>query len=271
MFTKPYKAAVIQMNSQTDVDANLEQAHEFIKQAAEGGAEVVGLPEYFSFLGGLSMQMKKVKKIEEKTSSFLLNTAQEFGIYLMGGSYPVPAENGKSYNHSSLIDPDGKILSSYDKIHLFDADLSGDKSYRESDFLKSGPAKTVLSGDNTIGRWGLSICYDMRFPELYRRLTMQGAQILSIPSAFTHTTGQAHWRPLLRARAIENTSYVFAPAQTGQHGPDRRTWGHSLIIDPWGEVIIDAGTEPGIAMAEINPAKLTEVRKSIPSLKHRRL
>lgn len=270
MFSSSYKAAVIQMNSQTELDQNLDQAYGFIKQAAEQGAQVVGLPENFAFLGGLSMRMERADEIADRVPSFLSETAREFDIYLLGGSFPIPTSKGKVLNRSTLYGPDGEELASYDKIHLFDVDLSDKEAYRESDYVEPGKAEPVVYKSDSIGNWGLSVCYDLRFPENYRKLVDQEAQILSVPSAFTYTTGQDHWKPLLRARAIENTCYVFAPAQTGLHGKNRKTWGHAMIIDPWGKVIADAGTKPGLAMAEINPQKLEEVRKKIPSLKHRR-
>jgi predicted amidohydrolase len=272
MFLSSYKAAVIQMNSNTDLEVNLEQAYNFIKQAVKQGADIAGLPENFAFLGGLSMRMKRADEIASKVPAFLAETAEEFGIYLLGGSYPVPAaENNKVYNHSTLYGPTGKKLKSYNKIHLFDVHLDEKETYRESDYVEPGIPEPAIWQDEQIGSWGLTVCYDLRFPELYRNLANDGADVLSIPSAFTYTTGQSHWKTLLKARAIENTSYVFAPAQTGLHGKDRRTWGHAMIVDPWGTVIADAGTEPGIAIAEISPKKLKEVRNKIPSLKHQRI
>lgn len=271
MFQSSYKAALVQMNSQADLEANLEQAYGFIKKAARYGALVVGLPENFAFLGGLSMRMKQADEISERVPIFLSNTASEFEVYLMGGSYPVPAPNGKVFNHSTLYGPEGRELRSYSKVHLFDVDLDDEESYRESDYVEPGPIEPSVLEDDNIGAWGLSVCYDLRFPEWYRKLTDMGAQILSIPSAFTSTTGQVHWETLLRSRAIENTSYVFAPAQTGLHGENRKTWGHAMIVDPWGEIVADAGVETGVAYANINPDKLKEVREKIPSLEHRRM
>lgn len=271
MFSSSYKAAVVQMNSQTDLDANFDQAYSLIKNAAGEGVAIAGLPENFAFLGGLSMRIENADQIAERSASFLSETAEEFDIFLLGGSYPVPASNGKVYNHSVLYSPHGNELISYDKTHLFDVDLSKEESYRESDYIKAGVIEPKVCRSNEIGNWGLSVCYDLRFPEYYRKLAGQGAEILAVPSAFTYTTGQHHWEPLLRARAIENTCYLFAPAQTGRHGKGRKTWGHAVIIDPWGTVTADAGTEPGIAVAEIDPQKLKEVRAQIPSLNHRRL
>lgn len=271
MFESAYKVAAIQMNSQTELKQNLEQAYGFIKKAADQGARVIGLPENFAFLGGLSMRIENADVIAEKVPSFLSETAKEFSIYLMGGSYPVPASESKVYNCSPLYSPEGTRLISYNKIHLFDVSLDQGEEYRESSYVKAGRPEPAVYGDETIGRWGLSVCYDLRFPEYYRKLINDGALILSIPSAFTFTTGQDHWESLLKARAIENTSYVFAPAQTGTHGKNRRTWGHAMVVDPWGEVIADAGREPGVAYATIDANRIREVRQSIPSLKHRRL
>ncbi len=269
MISSPYKAAVVQMNSQTDLNTNLEQAYQLIKQAA--GNRAVGIPENFAFLGGLSMRIKRAGEIAERVPEFLSETAAEFGIYLVGGSYPVPASDEKVYNHATIYGPKGQELSSYNKIHLFDVTLSNNEAYRESDYVEAGEPEPVVYESSDIGSWGLSVCYDLRFPELYRRLVSEGAEILSVPSAFTYTTGQDHWKVLLRSRAIENTSYVFAPAQTGLHGEDRRTWGHAMIIDPWGKIMADAGTDPGVAYADIEPEKLNEVRTQIPSLNHRRM
>ncbi|HKK47038.1 MAG TPA: carbon-nitrogen hydrolase family protein [Balneolaceae bacterium] len=270
MVSRSYKAAVIQMNSQQDLEANLEIAYEYISKASAQGSLVVGVPENFAFLGGLRMRMKQADKIAERVPGFLSRTASEFQIYLLGGSYPVPAPGGKVYNHATLYGPNGDELISYNKVHLFDVDLSDDEAYRESDYVMPGELIPANYEDETIGNWGLSVCYDLRFPEYYRKLIGNGAEVVSVPSAFTYTTGQDHWETLLKARAIENTAYVFAPAQTGLHGKNRKTWGHAMIVDPWGKVIADAGQEPGVAYAEINPRRIREVRQQIPSLKHRR-
>jgi predicted amidohydrolase len=204
-------------------------------------------------------------------SKFLSETSQQFGIYIMGGSYPVPTNDGKVFNHSPFYTPSGIEIKSYNKIHLFDVNLDDGESYRESNYVEAGNPEPVVYKNNEVGNWGLSVCYDLRFPELYRKLVDGGAEILSIPSAFTYTTGQDHWRPLLKARAIENTSYVFAPTQTGLHGKNRKTWGHGMIIDPWGRVIADTEQEPGVAVAEIDSEKIQQIRNKIPSLNHRRI
>lgn len=271
MFSTPYRVAVVQFNSQTDINYNLETAYQYIKKAVNQNAKVVALPENFAFLGGLSMRMEQADTIAERVPKFLSQTAREFNIYIMGGSYPVPAEDHKVFNRSTLYNPDGVQKARYDKIHLFDVDLDGDESYRESDNVQAGEPKPVVYSDDEIGNWGLTVCYDLRFPELYRKLVEDEASILSVPSAFTYTTGQDHWEPLLRARAIENTSYVVAPAQIGIHGKNRKTWGHAMVIDPWGKVIADAGNKPGIVLTEINPETINQVRNQIPSLQHRRI
>jgi len=266
---KRYIAAVIQMNSQPDLGHNLEQAYHMIREAAESGARLVGLPENFSFLGDQKTRLEEAEAIAERVPEFLASTASDFGIYLLGGSYPVPDGEGKVYNRSRLLGPDGTVLAEYDKIHLFDVDLPDGESYRESDYVRPGENDPVTHEDRKIGTLGLTVCYDLRFPELYRKLSHAGAAILCVPSAFTATTGRDHWEPLLRSRAIENTAFVFAPAQTGTHGPSRKTHGHSLIIDPWGDILADGGTEPGVAYAEIEPERIKEVRQRIPSLQHR--
>lgn len=268
---KSFHAAAIQMNSQPDLELNLEQAYTLIKEASGKGALLVGLPENFAWLGDLQRRIKNAEKIARQVPGFLKDTAVEFGIYLLGGGFPVPAGefNNKVYNRSLLIDPQGREAAVYDKIHLFDVDLPGDETYRESAFVSAGKKRSVTYSSDEIGVLGLSICYDLRFPELYRRLSDKGADLLCIPSAFTATTGKAHWEPLIRARAIENTTYVFAPAQAGVHGKHRETHGHAMIVDPWGIILADAGESPGVAMAEIDPKRIGEVRRRIPSLEHR--
>ncbi|NGP76486.1 carbon-nitrogen hydrolase family protein [Balneolaceae bacterium YR4-1] len=268
---KEYTVAAVQMNSQPDLDLNLEQAYGFIKEAAGKEATLVALPENFAFLGKLDARLEESEKISVQAEKFLADTAREFGIYLLGGSYPVLSASGKVFNRSTLISPDGSTLASYDKIHLFDVDLEGGESYRESDYVQPGENEPVTYKSEDLGIIGLSVCYDLRFPELYRVLSKNGAELLAVPSAFTRTTGKDHWHPLLRSRAIENTCYVVAPAQTGLHGKSRKTYGHSLVIDPWGSVLADAGEDTGIIYGRCDPKHLEEVRRSIPSLKHRQL
>lgn len=266
---KSYLAAAVQMNSQPDPDHNFEQARKWIQQAASEGANLVGLPEYFSFLGDLKARQRQAEEISKRSYTFLQETAREFSLFLLGGTIPVPAVQGKTYNRSLLFDPQGNVLASYDKIHLFDVELSDTEQYRESDDIQPGENKPVTCTTDTLGTLGLSVCYDLRFPELYRTLMDRQADLITVPSAFTATTGQDHWEPLLRARAIENTAYVFAPAQTGTHGKTRKTHGCAMIIDPWGDIIAHAGTDTGITLATIDPARIREVRRQIPSLRHR--
>lgn len=265
----PYIAAAIQVNSQPDLKANLDQAESLIQQAAEEEAVLVGLPEHFAFFGDIERRFEMTEQIAHEVPAFLKKMARTFGIYLLGGSYPVTAGNGKVFNRSLLLNPEGDVVSSYDKIHLFDVNIPDGFTYRESRSVAPGRQVAHVFSSEYIGHIGLSICYDLRFPELYRKLAEKGAEILSVPSAFTKLTGEAHWHVLLKARAIENTSFIFAPAQTGLHGEKRRTFGHALIIDPWGEVLADAGDKPGLALAHIDPAKLREVRQRMPSLRHR--
>ena len=270
METEPtaFLAAAVQLNSTPDLDENLKQAEHWIAEAVEHGAALVGLPENFSFLGPEPEKVTRAQEIAEKSEAFLAAQAALHGITLLGGGYAVPAPSGKTFNRSLLVGPDGEIAR-YDKIHLFDVDLP-EQTFRESDTVESGTEVVVADAD-PLGSLGLSICYDLRFPELYRRLAQQGAHTLTVPSAFTGFTGHAHWEVLLRARAIENTCYVFAPAQCGRHFADRVSHGHALIVDPWGSMLSDAGTEPGYALAEIDPARVAEVRARIPSLNHRAL
>ena len=265
----PYVAAAIQMNSQPDLKANLAQAEALIRQAADEEAVLVGLPEHFAFFGDITERFKKTDEIETAVPVFLRRMARTFGIYLLGGSYPVSAGKGKVYNRSLLLNPEGEIVSTYDKIHLFDVNIPDGFTYRESRNVAPGKKTTHVFSSEYIGHIGLSICYDLRFPELYRKLTEKGSEVLCVPSAFTHMTGKAHWHILLKARAIENTSYIFAPAQAGLHGEKRRTYGHAVIIDPWGEVLADAGDKPGLALAQIDPVKLRDIRMRMPSLRHR--
>lgn len=268
---KEHKLAAVQMNSQPDLDHNLEEAYGLIKEAANEGAEFISLPENFAYLGDFEARLEQSAAISTQAENFLSVAAKEFRVYLLGGSYPVLAASGKVFNRSTLIAPDGETLAIYDKIHLFDVDLEGGESYRESNYVQPGENEPVLYEAEDIGKIGLSVCYDLRFPELYRKLSEKGAETLTVPSAFTKTTGKDHWHALLRARAIENTCYVLAAAQTGTHGRKRKTFGHSLIIDPWGNILADGGEDTGVVYAEFKHDLLMEIRQSIPSLKHRRL
>ncbi|NBC03744.1 MAG: carbon-nitrogen hydrolase family protein [Bacteroidetes bacterium] len=263
------KISAIQLNSQPDLDQNLEITYNFVKKAAGKGADMVALPENFAFMGDEPKRLEQADEISRATEKALKEWAVEFEIYLLGGGYPVPVENGKVSNCARLINPNGETIALYDKIHLFDVELSEKETYRESDMVKAGRDIVVAELFEFGMKAGLSICYDVRFPELYRELVKQGADILFVPAAFTRPTGKAHWKTLLRARAIENSAFVVAPAQTGKHGKKRETHGHALIIDPWGNILADAGEEPGMAMAELKLDDLKEVRRKLPSLEHR--
>lgn len=264
-----FLAAAIQMNSQPNLDRNLSEAFQWVKQAAEQGANFIALPENFAFLGDEDARIQQADNIASEVNQSLASWAEKFGIYILGGGYPVKARKSKVYNRAILVNPEGNIVASYDKIHLFDVELSDKDNYRESDIVQAGRKKVVVYNADSLVCIGLSICYDIRFPELYRKLSEAGAELICVPSAFTRPTGKAHWEILLRSRAIENSAYLIAPAQTGKHGKKRKTYGHSMIVDPWGKILADAGTEPGWIIAEIDRTWLNEVRKKLPSLRHR--
>ena len=265
------KAAAIQLNSQPDVEKSLGDAYRFVAEAADDGATFICLPENFAFLGREKEKMDHAAEIQQAVDEQLPAWAKELKIFLLGGGYPVLTEGGKMYNRSVLIGPDGTTVAQYDKIHLFDAVVSEDESYRESAHVQGGKPEAVVYESEDLPSIGFSICYDVRFPELYRKLMEEGAVLLTVPAAFTRPTGDAHWKTLLRARAIENSAYVIAPAQTGRHGENRFTYGHSMIINPWGEVLADAGEEPGFITAEIDMDVIEEVRRKLPSVHHRRM
>ncbi|MDJ0898169.1 MAG: carbon-nitrogen hydrolase family protein [Xenococcus sp. MO_188.B8] len=268
---KSYIAAAIQMTSKPDLEKNLVEAEELIELAVRQGAELVGLPENFAFLGQESEKIAQSVEIASKSDKFLKTMAQRFQIHILGGGYPIPVagEPTKVYNTAFLINPDGQELVRYQKVHLFDVDVPDGNTYRESSTVMAGQNLPAVYASPTLGNIGLSICYDVRFPELYRHLSRQGADVLFIPAAFTAFTGKDHWQVLVQARAIENTCYVIAPAQTGNHYERRYTHGHAMIIDPWGTILADAGSQPGVVVAEINPGRLSQVRQQMPSLQHR--
>ncbi len=266
---KSYLAAAIQMNSLPDLHKNLAQAEELIDLAVRQGAELVGLPENFSFLGDEGAKMVQAEQIAQESEKFLKMAAQRFQVTILGGGYPVPASQGKVYNIALLVDPSGQELSRYEKVHLFDVDLPDGNTYRESNTVVAGLNMPPVHPSKELGNLGLSVCYDVRFPELYRHLSQMGADVLFVPAAFTAYTGKDHWQVLLQARAIENTCYVIAPAQTGHHNSRRQSHGHAMIVDPWGTVLADAGEAPGVAIAAIEPSRLEQVRRQMPSLQHR--
>ncbi|MGK7890546.1 MAG: carbon-nitrogen hydrolase family protein [Leptolyngbyaceae cyanobacterium] len=267
---KPYLAAAIQMNSSPELAKNLNQAEDLIDLAVRQGATLVTLPENFAFLGEEPLKMSMADKIAAASEQFLQTMAQRYQITLFGGGFPVPTQQAdRVYNTASLFGQDGTQLTTYRKVHLFDVDLPDGNTYRESLTVLSGTDLPPAYPSKEFGTLGLSVCYDVRFPELYRHLSKQGADVLLIPAAFTAFTGKDHWQVLLQARAIENTCYVIAPAQTGKHYARRQSHGHALIVDPWGTILADAGDEPGVAIAPIDPSRLEQVRRQMPSLNHR--
>jgi len=264
-------AAAIQLNSQPNLDTNMIEVYRWLERASSAGAKLICLPENFAFMGDEKERLQQAGEISQIATDCLQEWAEELDVYILGGGYPVPADGGKVYNRSILINPAGEVQAVYNKMHLFDVNLSDDEVYRESAMVEAGREVVVSTLPEYEMKIGLSVCYDIRFPELYRQQSVQGVDIITIPSAFTRPTGRAHWEILLRARAIENSAYVVAPAQTGKHGDKRRTWGRAMIIDPWGNVLSNAGTEPGTAMADIKSDVITETRNKLPSLEHRKL
>ncbi len=260
------RVSCIQLNSSDNVQENIAAASLLIRRAKETGAELVATPEMTSLLdrrSGALFAKAKPQEQDEALAAFL-SLAHELDIWLLVGSLPILIEKEKCAKRSFLISPKGEITASYDKIHMFDADPTEEQSYRESD--KYMPGRAAVVADLLGTRLGLSICYDMRFPQLYRMLAQSGAEILAVPSAFTQITGEAHWHTLLRARAIETGSFVIAPAQAGVHADGRETYGHSIIIGPWGDILAEAGTEPCVISADIDLAQVKEARLRIPSL-----
>lgn len=269
MLPRPYKVAAIQMTSVPDVAVNLNAAGELIARAAAGGAELAGLPEVFAFLGPEQEMKDQAAHIAKAGREFLIDTARKHDIALIGGIIELAAD-GRIFNTALFVDKDGTEVARYRKMHLFDVNIPDGVTYRESGTVAPGDAAVVAASPD-FGDVGLSICYDVRFPELYRALSANNAALIFIPAAFTAYTGRAHWDLLVRSRAVENTSYVVAPAQCGNHYGKRESFGHAMIVDPWGEVLADAGEEPGVISATVDPARLREVRERMPSLKHRRL
>jgi len=265
-----FKAACIQNCAGPEIEDSLKQAIDLVRAAHAAGAELICLPEYFSCLK-ISDDLFAVGALTEEAHPALAQCgelARELGIFLLLGSLAIKAGPEKVRNRSYLLDPTGRTVARYDKLHLFDVDLEGGERYRESAAIEPGD-RAVLA-PTPWGPLGLTICYDLRFPQLYRALAQAGANFLTVPAAFARTTGQAHWHVLLRARAIETGCYVLAPCQCGTHGGGRPTYGHSLIVDPWGRVLADGGEDVGFVMAEIDPAEVTEVRSMVPALDHDR-
>jgi predicted amidohydrolase len=270
MSTGTFKAAMIQMRSGLTPRANIDDAVRMISEAKSGGADYVLTPEMTNILAARREQLFAAVVEEEADASLatLRGLARKLGLYIHVGSLAIRISPDRAANRSFLIDPKGDILARYDKIHMFDVDLAGGESYRESRNYR--PGELAVLTDLPWGRLGLTVCYDLRFPALYRALAEAGASMLAIPSAFTRQTGEAHWHVLIRARAVENGCFVFAAAQGGKHENGRDTYGHSLIVDPWGRILAEGSTEPAVLMAEIDPAEVANARARIPSLQHGR-
>jgi deaminated glutathione amidase len=265
-----FKAAMIQMRTGLTPGVNVDAAVKLIGEAKSAGAEYLQTPEMTNI-----MEVKRDRLfatiVEEEADASLATfreIARKLSLYVHVGSLALKISPDRAANRGFLLSPKGDIVARYDKIHMFDVDLAGGESYRESRTYR--PGEQAVLCDLPWGRLGLTICYDLRFPALYRALAEAGATMLAIPSAFTQQTGEAHWHTLIRARAIENGSFVFAAAQGGKHENGRETFGHSLIVDPWGRVLAEGGTEPGVVMAEIDLAEVAKARGRIPSLQHGR-
>ncbi len=266
-----FLVAALQITSTSNVEANFAEAEEQIELASRRGAELIGLPENFAFLGDDDEKLRLASELSIKCTNFLKTMSQRYQVFLLGGGYPVPAgDNTHTFNRSALFGKDGQILAKYDKIHLFDVDLPDGNLYKESSTILSGEEYPPVVDVPGLCKVGLSICYDVRFPELYRYLSSNGADLIMIPAAFTAFTGKDHWQILLQARAIENTAYVVAPAQTGIHYGRRQSHGHAMVIDPWGTVLSDAGKTQGAAIAPADKERVKKIREQMPSLKHRK-
>jgi len=276
---RPFTVACVQTTSGRDIAANVKMASALVRRARRAGADFILLPETVNIMEprGSLLRDKVAAGGGDAGLKAFRALAGETGAWLLVGSLVVPAgtkgakkKGGKAMlaNRSFLIDPKGAVKARYDKIHMFDVDLGRGEVYRESKTY--APGKQAVTAKLPWGRLGLSVCYDLRFPHLYRALAHKGAEYLSVPSAFTRPTGRAHWHVLMRARAVENGCFVFAPAQCGEHEGGRKTYGHSLIVDPWGEVLADGGDEAGFVAAVIEPERVVAARKRIPSLDHDR-
>ncbi|VAW62432.1 FIG003879: Uncharacterized subgroup of the nitrilase superfamily [hydrothermal vent metagenome] len=267
------KVAAIQMTSGSNIQANLDEGAKLIEQAASQGARLVVLPENFS-----QMPMTDQERVgnaesvaEGRVQNFLAAHAEKNKTWIVGGTLPLKSDiKGKAYSSCLLFDDQGQQVARYDKIHMFDVLIEGsNETYHESATTVAGENVTVV--DTPFGRLGLSVCYDLRFPELYRSMVDEGMEVCVIPSAFTAFTGQSHWEPLIRARAIENQCYVIAAAQGGYHVNNRQTYGHSMVVNPWGNILGSVGTGPGVVITEIDREELQATRKNFQVLKHRRM
>lgn len=268
-----FKAACIQLASGSNVNANLLEAEKLVEHAARDGARLVVLPENFAFMGGTCKEMLPIQETDNDgpIQLFLSQLAQRLGIWLVGGTIPISGADPDKIRAACLLyDDQGQRVARYDKMHLFDVELvDNDEQYAESETLEAGDQ--VCVAQTPFGRLGLSVCYDLRFPELFRAMLDQEMELLAMPSAFTAITGAAHWDILLRARAVENLSFVLAAAQGGFHISGRKTWGHSMIVDPWGNKLIEQTSGNGPVTAQIDMEFLRATRHHFPSLRHRRI
>lgn len=267
-----HKCAAIQMASSPNIRSNLLTAERLIKEAVNAGAKLVALPENFALMGNHETDKLAAKEPDGQgpIQDFLADMARKHAIWVVGGTLPIAADDPGKVRASCLVfDDQGKRVARYDKVHLFDVNVPGTgEIYRESASIEAGDQPRVI--DTPFGKLGIAVCYDLRFPEFFRIMNDLGAELMVVPSAFTAETGAAHWELLLRARAVENLCYVVAPNQGGFHSNGRRTFGHSMVIDPWGVVLDCYKTGGGFVMAEIDPERLTKVRANFPSLAHRR-
>ncbi len=265
------KAAAIQMTSGRSVEQNLQVAARLLLEARIAGAELAVLPENFAFMGADDSERLQVSESSEAgpLQCFLADQAAENGIWIVGGSIPIRDSDSTAHSAALLFSPDGEIAARYDKIHLFDVGIPGaTESYQES--ATTTPGATIVAAETPLGHLGLAICYDLRFPALFQRLGELGVDILALPAAFTVPTGEAHWRVLLRARAIEGLCYVVAAAQSGEHSGGRQTYGHSMIVDPWGDILAELDLGPGVIVVDLDMMRLRQIRERFPVLEHRR-
>jgi predicted amidohydrolase len=266
------RVAAIQMRSTDDLEANLALARAGVAEAALRGATLIGLPENFAYLRREGLPIPCAQSLEGSIVSSLRELAAQHAVWLLGGTFPERIPGGtRVHNTSVLVSPAGELAAVYRKIHLFDVDLraEGGRSFTESKTV--APGKEVVMAPTDFGGVGLSVCYDLRFPELYRALVAQGARFLMVPSAFAVETGRDHWEVLLRARAIENQAFVLAPAQWGRHSEDRTSYGRSMVVDPWGLVLARASDQPCVIVADCDVERLESIRSSLPALAHRKL
>lgn len=262
--------AVLQTQTNEDRQANLEIAANLLAQAKDAGAKLAVLPEHFSYLADMSQMPAAAQPLRGPVVQFLSEQAKKLDMWIVGGSFAQRARgSGRVYNTCPILDNQGRLQAYYQKIHRFDLDLKGQAKWEESRYVRAG--RRVVTVKTPVGLLGLSICYDLRFPELYRRLRLKGAMALAAPAAFTKSTGQDHWELLVRTRAVENACYVLAAAQWGPHGGGRESWGQSMIVGPWGEIVAQCEPGVGLALCDVTPERVAEARRRLDSTAHARL